>query len=53
MTDGVKYGKKAIKKGLVLATWKKVVKNEDTLPKDWGISGYRLIDDDTVVFRSN
>jgi ribonuclease HI len=35
MTNVVKYGKNAIKKGLVLATWKKVLKNEDTLPKDW------------------
>jgi hypothetical protein len=35
MTNGVKYGKKAIKKSVVLKTWRKVLNNEDRLPKDW------------------
>ncbi|KAJ7702212.1 hypothetical protein B0H17DRAFT_923448, partial [Mycena rosella] len=35
MTNDHKYGKKAIKKSLVLKTWCKVLKNEDKLPKDW------------------
>jgi ribonuclease HI len=35
MTNLAKYGKKAIKKGLVLKTWSKVIKNEENLPKDW------------------
>ena len=35
LTNGVKYGKKAIDKSLVLRTWKKTLKNEEILPKDW------------------
>ncbi|KAJ7640931.1 hypothetical protein B0H17DRAFT_960186 [Mycena rosella] len=35
MTNEHKYGKKAVKKNLVLKTWRKVLKNEDDLPKDW------------------
>ncbi|KAJ7661175.1 hypothetical protein B0H17DRAFT_953751 [Mycena rosella] len=29
------YGKKAIKKSLVLKTWQRVLKNERNLPKNW------------------
>ena len=35
LSNGVNYGKKAIKKALVLRTWRKVLKNEVNLPKDW------------------
>ena len=35
LTNGVKYGKKAIKRSLVLKTQSKVLKNEENLPKDW------------------
>ncbi|KAJ6581584.1 ribonuclease H-like protein [Mycena capillaripes] len=35
LTNGAKWGKKAIKKLLVLGTWSKTLKNEDNLPKDW------------------
>ncbi|KAF8130921.1 hypothetical protein K438DRAFT_1490387, partial [Mycena galopus ATCC 62051] len=34
-TNEIKYGKKAIKKELVLKTWSRVLKNEELLPKDW------------------
>ena len=30
-----KYGKKAVKKSLVLKTWSKVLQNENILPTDW------------------
>jgi len=30
-----KYGKKAIKQGIVLSTWKKMLKNEKNLPENW------------------
>ncbi|KAJ7631436.1 ribonuclease H-like protein [Mycena polygramma] len=35
MTDKLKYEKKAIKMSLVKGTWKKVLKNEHLLSKDW------------------
>jgi ribonuclease HI len=35
LTNGVKYGKKAIKKELVQKTWRRVLKNEENLPKNW------------------
>ncbi|KAJ7704840.1 hypothetical protein B0H17DRAFT_1156904 [Mycena rosella] len=35
MTNDYKYGKKAIKKMLVLKMWSKVLKDEDKLPEDW------------------
>ncbi|KAJ7106482.1 hypothetical protein C8R43DRAFT_1080647 [Mycena crocata] len=35
MTNEVKFGKKAIQKKLVKETWKNVLKDESTLPKDW------------------
>ncbi|KAJ7631509.1 hypothetical protein B0H17DRAFT_962323 [Mycena rosella] len=35
MTNDGKYGKKAIKKSLVLKTWQRVLKNERNLPKNW------------------
>jgi len=30
-----KYGKKAIKQRIVLSTWKKMLKDEMNLPKNW------------------
>jgi hypothetical protein len=30
-----KYGKKAIKQGIVLSTWKNMLKNEKNLPENW------------------
>ncbi|KAJ7683356.1 hypothetical protein B0H17DRAFT_941990, partial [Mycena rosella] len=35
MTNEGRYGKRAIKKSLVLKTWRKTLKNERNLPKDW------------------
>ncbi|KAJ6594763.1 hypothetical protein B0H19DRAFT_919145 [Mycena capillaripes] len=35
LINGAKWGKKVIKKLLVLVTWSKTLKNEDNLPKDW------------------
>jgi hypothetical protein len=35
MTDKFKYGKKALKISLVKRTWKKTLKDERTLAKDW------------------
>jgi ribonuclease HI len=35
MTDGLKYGRKALKMPLVKNTWKKTLKDEQTLAKDW------------------
>jgi len=35
LTNAAKYGKRAIKKSVVLRTWSKVLKNEENLPKDW------------------
>ncbi|KAJ6568946.1 hypothetical protein B0H19DRAFT_1349734 [Mycena capillaripes] len=35
LTNAGKWGKKSIKKPLVLETWRNVLKNEDNLPKDW------------------
>jgi ribonuclease HI len=35
LTNALKYGKKAIPKALVLETWHRVLKNEESLPKDW------------------
>ncbi|KAF8214141.1 RnaseH-domain-containing protein [Mycena galopus ATCC 62051] len=35
MTNELKYGKKAVKVSLVKATWKKTLKGERTLAKDW------------------
>jgi hypothetical protein len=35
MTNKRKYGKKSLDKNLVRKTWKKVLKDEDALPKNW------------------
>ncbi|KAJ7624017.1 hypothetical protein B0H17DRAFT_1288729 [Mycena rosella] len=35
LTNSMHYGKKSIKKVLVEKTWCRVLKDEDTLPKDW------------------
>ncbi|KAJ7916585.1 hypothetical protein B0H13DRAFT_1609160, partial [Mycena leptocephala] len=35
MTNKGRYEKKALKKSLVLKTWSKIIRNEDTLPADW------------------
>ncbi|KAJ7652557.1 hypothetical protein B0H17DRAFT_902639, partial [Mycena rosella] len=35
LTNDRKWGRKAINKPLVLKTWRKVLENEDSLPKDW------------------
>ncbi|KAJ7854875.1 hypothetical protein B0H13DRAFT_1642170 [Mycena leptocephala] len=35
LINKVKYGKKALKKSLVLRTWAKVLGDEDRLPADW------------------
>ncbi|KAJ7698689.1 hypothetical protein B0H17DRAFT_927192, partial [Mycena rosella] len=35
MTDEFKYGKKALKISLVKRTWKKTLKDERTLARDW------------------
>ncbi|KAJ7671504.1 RnaseH-domain-containing protein [Mycena polygramma] len=35
MTDTLKYGKKALKMPMVKKTWKKVLKDEHSLVKDW------------------
>jgi hypothetical protein len=35
MTDGLKYGRKALKMPLVKNTWKETLKDEQTLAKDW------------------
>ncbi|KAJ6458943.1 hypothetical protein C8R47DRAFT_994902, partial [Mycena vitilis] len=35
MTEKLKYEKKAIKMSLVKGTWKKVLKDEHALSKDW------------------
>jgi hypothetical protein len=35
MTDKIKYSKKALKVSLVKGTWKKTLKDEHTLDKDW------------------
>jgi len=35
MTDKLKYGKKALKLSLVKGTWKKTLKDEHTLARDW------------------
>ncbi|KAJ7161041.1 hypothetical protein C8R46DRAFT_905409, partial [Mycena filopes] len=35
MTNKAKYKSKAIKKSLVLATWTKIIQDEDRLPPDW------------------
>ncbi|KAJ7682991.1 hypothetical protein B0H17DRAFT_942353, partial [Mycena rosella] len=35
MTEEGKYGKRAIKNALVLKTWRKVLKDDHKLPKDW------------------
>ncbi|KAJ6618924.1 hypothetical protein B0H10DRAFT_2371884 [Mycena sp. CBHHK59/15] len=35
LTNNGKYGKRALKKALVKSTWKKVLKDEDALPKEW------------------
>ncbi|KAJ7498119.1 hypothetical protein B0H11DRAFT_1856682 [Mycena galericulata] len=35
LTDKLKYGKRSLKKPVVLDTWRKVLKNEETLPRDW------------------
>jgi hypothetical protein len=46
MTNEAKYGKKAIKKGLVLKTWCRVLKNEEKLPRDWTWETGVLVGDD-------
>lgn len=35
LLSDAKYGSKAISKALVMKTWRKVLHNEDNLPKDW------------------
>ncbi|KAK7007353.1 hypothetical protein R3P38DRAFT_2553598 [Favolaschia claudopus] len=35
MTDRAKYGRKALKESLVKSTWRKTLKGERTLAKDW------------------
>ncbi|KAK6995687.1 hypothetical protein R3P38DRAFT_2567137 [Favolaschia claudopus] len=35
LTNTKKYGGKSIRKSLVLETWRKVLMNEDRLPRDW------------------
>lgn len=35
LTNGIKYGKRAIDKKLVQKTWCNVLKDEENLPKDW------------------
>ncbi|KAJ7872983.1 hypothetical protein B0H13DRAFT_1633645 [Mycena leptocephala] len=35
LTNKAKYGKKALKKSLVLRTWANVLRDEDRLPPDW------------------
>ncbi|KAF7325075.1 hypothetical protein MKEN_00550200 [Mycena kentingensis (nom. inval.)] len=35
LTNTTKYGKKALRKGLIKATWKGTLENEISLPDDW------------------
>ncbi|KAK7029101.1 hypothetical protein R3P38DRAFT_2524708 [Favolaschia claudopus] len=35
MTDRLKYGKKSLKESLVKSTWRKTLKGERTLARDW------------------
>jgi ribonuclease HI len=43
MTDKLKYGKKALKASLVKGTWRKTLKDERTLAKDWHKAGGVLV----------
>ncbi|KAJ7705112.1 hypothetical protein B0H16DRAFT_1827601 [Mycena metata] len=53
LTDAGKYGKKALKKDLVIKTWVKVLKNEENLPKDWTREAEVLNEAGRRVFTNN
>ncbi|KAF9492424.1 hypothetical protein BDN71DRAFT_1396724 [Pleurotus eryngii] len=48
-----RHGKRAIKTGIVLETWKEVLKNEHELPKDWIDSSGVLVGSDQHTHREN